>query len=406
MSYALLGVIVVVALLALVAIFMSIKTWHWAQMLLVLGVFMLSLVALFLSAEVLRIHKALRSGIPNLEKQLVERAKESEALRFGTSDVQLMTRIFGESPFDESVEEMPGIDELNHRLQISARRLGRLWNGVQGAGFQNGIVTVNIPEGQPALTPNAILYAFEIGAPQGADPLQGAQYLGEFKVTGPNQLQPVQRLTERTGRRLTSSQRPWRLYETMPADRHDLFEPLGDEQLQVLLPPASVQDYVDHGQPYKPEQDPRDKAGFDEEGNRVGPDEVDSAPDQRYDRPLRSYAYLFEEFDRQRTLLLAQLRETSNDIKKLKQADANAKQLSAYREQELKSLAIDRKGMQRDRDAIKMLLAEVQLQLQNATRLLQRAMDANEQLADELTRRQLSRLQAFDVGTVRPAGQP
>ena len=69
-------------------------------------------------------------------------------------------------------------------------------------------------------------------------------------------------------------------------------------------------------------------------------------------------------------------------------------------------MAIDRKGMQRDRDAIKTLLAEVQLQLQNATRLLQRAMDANEQLADELTRRQLSRLQAFDVGTVRPAGQP
>ena len=80
MSFVLLAVIAVVALLALLAVFMSIKTWHWAQMLLVLGVFLFGLGAMFLSAEVLRIHHALRSGLPDLEAQIAELQKQNDAL--------------------------------------------------------------------------------------------------------------------------------------------------------------------------------------------------------------------------------------------------------------------------------------------------------------------------------------
>lgn len=421
MTLALQIVLALVVLVGLITTIMSVKNWHWAQMLLLLGIFFSALGTLVLGMEVFRIHRNLRQGIPAKEVQLADVRAEIEALQRGTRDATLAARVFApeEPPFDFEAEgEMPSANVWSKRLQSMARNRGRVWRGVQPTGFdpQTGRVVVNVAEPKPhGLTKQSIVFAFEQGEPNAAEPAKGPRYLGEFRVveTQPDtvQLEPVLKLDVAPGavpawfpqlqaarlQRVAQSKGPWSLYETMPADRHELFANLTDEQLKQMLPASSVEEYLRHGTPATDDDDQYHRAGYDEQGRRLGPDDLDKAVKTLYDRQLRDYAYLFAELLRRRVVMTAQHSGLTEDIAKLKAANANGLKLSAHRQAEITGLTGDLQHMQRDQQAIESLLSKITAQLEFARTRTAELLSENLRVAADFAQRQLALLNAIDT---------
>jgi hypothetical protein len=403
-------VIALVVVVGLITIIMSVKNWHWAQMLLLLSIFFTSIGVLFLGMEVYRIHQTFRSGMPAKEQQLAELEEVNRALAQGTKDPEVITGAFagepfnGEVPFDAEAEgsRMPGVEVWKSRLDDLIRDRGPVWDGVKATGPVDpatGRIPVAIPGGSGGLEENMIVYAFERGAPNGAQAEQGAQYLGEFRVHEVREdgvtLESVHKLDNRTGNRLVrSAQNPqvtWRLYGSMPLDRHELFADKSEEELRQLLPAASVEQYLRHGTRPTEDDDQYVRAAFNEKGERVALDDP-AKTEERYDRPLRDYAFLFAELLRQRTLLGTAIAGLTEDINRLKAANENAKLLTAHREQELVALEQDRELMARDRQTIEEHLDKVQAALENARQAVGRLIPLNVELAQELIQRRTAQL--------------
>jgi len=478
-------VIALVVLVGLITTIMSVKNWHWAQMLLLLGIFLSSLGTLLLGLEVFRIHRSLRRNIPKLEQQIADVQADNEALRRGTQEGARVTRLVNElgdpaalASQAESLAEsltaemaqklmpltgtsdlaenqatlrrwaknmtdlagneaiqaqiakelariseatppkLPSIQYWARLLDDLYRMRGRVWRGVVAASPidpATGRIAVTIAQPKPhGLEKDALVVVFEQGEPNAASPDQGAQFLGEFRAVEVRPdgaiLEPVIKLDQRTGNRIVRSQqgaggrpRPWILYETMPADRHEIFAGRTEEELKKMLPAASVQEYLRHGTKATPDDDEHHRAAFDEAGRRVDLDS-DAKTEERYDRQLRDYAYLFAESARVRAVTLADRAALNEDIKKLKDAHEIAKSLSTLRTQEKEALGGDLEHMKRDRQVIESLLATIKTQLENARRMVDEMLNANLQLAAQLAERQLGLLDVANQRT--PAPQP
>lgn len=498
-------VIAVVVLVGLITKIMSIKNWHWAQMLLLLAIFFSSLGTLLLGLEVFRIHQALRKDLPAKKQQLADLMATNDALINGTTDPTEIGRVVSglsdpamlAGTTDGLAESLPGLltaldavtepsdaetvkrlramyqdafgtsdvaqrqallrswaaslndlgknapllkvvtDDLNKYVESGSeagplpslqrwrrevvdfnRQRGRAWRSVMPAGpidAKTGRIPVTIAQPKPhGLDKDAIVFAFEQGPANAATPDRGAQFLGEFRVVEVSAdgavLESVIKLDNRTGGRIVASQqsgaqgqpRRWTLYESMPADRHDLFAGLNEAELKRRLPAASVEEYLRHGQKGKKEDfDEHTRASFDDQGQRLGPEGEGKAVEWRYDRQLRDYAYLFAESARQRVLALAEKSALVEDVNKLKTANEAAKLLGAQRAEEQTGLTGDLEHMKGDRQAIESLLATVKLQLTNAQQMLKALLAENVQRAQDLTRLQLGRYEALDV--VAPA---
>lgn len=490
MTLALQIVLALVVLVGLITTIMSIKNWHWAQMLLLLGIFFSSLGTLVLGMEVFRIHRNYRKAIPAKEVQLAEVQADIEALNRGTRDAAVIGRLAGDvADFEtlatkaDSLAEsltaetsakflgksdvaegqrllrlraqelrnlaknpalrdkvaktleqmaeagMPSANSWSKDLQNIARQRGRVWRDVAPSGQfdpKTGQVLVNIAQPKPhGLAKDSIVFAFEQGEPNAAAPDKGPRYLGEFRVveTSPDgaQLEPVLRVDVPPGavppwftqlqaatfaRVAQSAQKkfPWSLYETMPADRHAMFADLTDEQLKQLLPAASVDEYLRHGKPATDDDDEFHRAGYDEQGRRLGPDDADKAVKTLYDRQLRDYAYLFSDLLRRRAVMTAEHSGLTEDIAKLKAAQANGEKLAAHRTEEKNGLTGDLQHMQRDQQAIEALLAKVNSQLEYAAAQTAEKIRENLRLAAEFAQRQLTLLDG--IGSTQAATTP
>ena len=383
-----LQIVLAVALLtALVTVILSSKNWHWSQVVLVLFVLLFGTGALFLGAEVFRIHRNLRADIPRLEQDLERAERKTAELLRGTDD------------------EL-GIRELEHRLKIVTRERGRVWRGVLPASevSDEGRVSAAIPNPKPhGLGQDTIVYAFEQG-----EPTQGPQYLGEFRVVEASPdgvvLDPILLIDQRTGERLAASDGPWSLYEMMPADRHNLYADLTEEQLRQMMPEQSVEEYVRHGTEATPDDDQWHVIGLDENGERVGPEQMDRAVKRLYDRPLRDYAFLFDEFAREKVVAEADRKAVVEDNARLEEALASAKELAQFREAEKTALASDLGGMRQDRAAVEAHRDVVLRQLSNAQRLIEVLLADNSARARELTERQIDWVKQIDRAAPAPEG--
>jgi hypothetical protein len=477
--------IAIVVLVGLITAIMSIKNWHWAQMLLLLGIFLSALGTLVLGLEVFRIHRNLRRNLPKLEQQITDVENQTEALERGSSAPERVgpivaelgdpatlaanARTVAESLTPEAAvrlqpitgtanvaaaqevlrrwannleaasknkslqaalttqldkiresNDLPSVQHWTQQLDDVYRQRGRVWRGVAPAGpidAKTGRIAVNIPQPKPSgLAKDAILFAFQQGEPNAANPMQGAQYLGEFRAVEVQPqgavLEPVIQLDQRTGTRIMQSQQAaggrggsWVLYETIPADRHELYANLSDAELKKRLPAASVDEYIRHGQKGAKDQiEEHVRASFDEAGLRLGPDDEAKAAEWRYDRQLRDYAYIFAEAARQTALALAERAALNEDITKLKTAQTSAEQYKAQRTEEKGGLAGDLTHIEADRTAIESLLAAVKSQLDEARRRLADLLAANSMLAQQLTQEQLGMLEAS--GQIRVEPQP
>jgi hypothetical protein len=364
-------VLALVVLAGLITAIMSIKNWHWAQMLLLLAIFFSSLGTLVLGLEVYRINRNVRASLPALEARLAEAEARTYALKFG-GDAAMARTIFPDTPFDVDAEgRMPGIGIWTSRLQEVLRQRGPAWRNVRAAGNvdpNTNRIPVQIENFQPpGLEQDAIVYLFEEGDANIADPAAGSQYLGEFQVVQVTAdggvLEAVFDLDERTGNRLAGSQRPWILYDAMPTDTHEAYAGLTEEQLRAILPEATVGEYITHGETLqKPDTDAFDPtiATFDEQGNRLGPNDAGTATQWRRERRLRDYAYLFTAANRQLVKLTARQKAVTENTAKLNDALELAKQMGATRTAEKNALTADLANMERDRQAIEAHLAEVE----------------------------------------------
>ncbi len=395
-------VVLLVVLVGLIATILSIKNWHWAQMLLLLSIFFTTIGVLFLGMEVFRIHRNLRAGMPARLQQIEKLDEVILAFRHGTRDAEVIARAFPNgAPYDDEAEggRMRGLPIWRSRLQDQARDRGRVWRDVKAAGPVDpatGRIPVTIPTRPHGLEQNAIVFAIAQGAPNPTTPDQGPQFLGEFRVVEVREdgatLESVQKLDNRTGERLVrSAQNPWRLYETMPGDRHELFAGKNEKTLKTLLPSATLDEYLRHGTPATADDDQYHRAAFNEKGERVALDDA-AKVEELYDRTLRDYASLFADLMRQRTLLAAERAGLAEDNKRLLAAQENALKLTAHRKQEIEALDKDVGFMQRDQQVIEKLRDVVVAQLATAKGMVAELLPANAQVAERFVQSQLTRL--------------
>ncbi len=385
-------VLAVILLLALVAVVLSSKNWHWSMVTVVVLILLAGTGALFLGAEVYRVHRNLRAGLPKLEKRVVDAEQRTVDLLKGVGD-------------------QPGTRELDHQLKIVTRQRGRVWRGVLPAGEvdNQGRVETEIPNPKPhGLAKDTIVFAFETGEPNGANPADCPQYLGEFRVVETKAngvvLESVLLIDQRTGERLAASQGPWSLYETMPTDKHAIYADLSEEQLRNMLPEASVEEYVRHGTEATADDDQWHVIGLDENDQRVGPEQIDQAVKRLYDRPLRDYAFLFEEYAREKVVALAARAAVIEDNAKLEAALESAKQLAKFREAEKVSLTSDLEGLLKDRTAAEAHRDAVQGQLTKVQQRIDQLLADNSTLAKTLTRRHNQLREQIDRTAPAPEG--
>jgi hypothetical protein len=390
--------LVLLLLAAFVFAFLGARTWHWGHVLVVLGIFLSTLGFFLLAAETLRINAVYRTKINQLERDLADVKARNEALRRGTDDQNLIAQLRNEDPpvlVPEEAEATRGLAELEHELLLATRRRGPVWRNVAPAGVDQSGIRVNIPA--PAgLRSETVVHVFEQGpatlpADDGAP--QGAQYLGEFRVTQAAgqeaALMPVLPLDEFQRARLAASRGPWVIYERMPADQHEIFARMSEEELKQKLPAQSVEEYLRHGKPAGPDDPDERKVGLDADGNRLAPDQIDEAAKVVYQRRLRDFATEFDELSRRRIVMQADIEAVKRDIERLAAADESAKKLQAFRQDEIRRLKTDLAGVTKERDAIEKHLAQVQDQLASVRELLEATLKRNSELAEELAARQL-----------------
>jgi hypothetical protein len=392
-------VILLLFVASIVAAYFGARYWHWAHVTIVVLIFLAAVGFFVLASEVLRINAVLRKQANQLEIQLAQAKGNIAALVRGSKNTQVINQLLAiEVHVPEEAEEIPSIGDLEHRLHLATRLRGRVWRKVTPGEFnpQTGTVAVTVEAPQPSgIEANKILFLFEEGKPTNPDPTQGAQYLGEFRVTEASEQQlslvSVNQLDEVEKQRIANSRGPWALYETMPVDQLELFAGLDEKQLRKLLPEASVAEYIRQGAPAGPDDDEWHVVGYDEDGNQVGPENMDKAVKKVYQRRLRDYAADFAELNRRRVMFLASIEAVTKDNERLQAAQSSAKKLEAFRLEEIRKLETDLAGVKKERKIIQQHLATVQQQLATASKLLDQAIAENRRLADELARRETPR---------------
>jgi hypothetical protein len=306
----------------------------------------------------------------------------------------------------EEAQSMASLSDLRHELLLATRRRGPVWRNVAPAGIdaKTGAINVTIPAPVPAgISKDTVVHVFEQGAaePPAADGApQGPKYLGEFRVTAAAgqeaTLVPTLPMGSFQGAQLASSRGPWVVYERMPADRHEIFAGMSQDQLRQKLPPQLVEEYLRHGQEARPDDPDEQKVGLDADGNRLASEEIDKAAKVVYQRRLRDYATEFDELARRRIVMEADIAAIVKDIERLAAANESAKKLTAFRQDEIGRLKTDVAGISKERKAIDAHLTQLEQQLARIRQLLAAALKRNSQLADELAGRQLR--------TARPPG--
>ncbi|TWT85427.1 hypothetical protein Pla123a_02340 [Posidoniimonas polymericola] len=404
-------IVVVVVLIASIALaILASKVWHWAHVLVVVGLVFSTVGFSNLGYRVLSVRAKYQKTETDALASLEEVESRIEAINRGTENGGMVARLAEPLGLDENAEEIKSIGDLEHQLRMVNRVRGRLWDNVRPLGApdqQSFTVNVAVSDDAPPLniTQGAILYAFEQG-----DPSQGAAYIGEFRVVqaSPRQLrlEPVLQMHPDDLDRYFDSAadgRPWTLHESMPVDTHKMFAGMSEQQLRAILPEGSVEEYLRHGGPVQPDDPPRRVMGIDQDGNLVGPESIDSAQQKIYYRELRDYAFEFQEQAKRQRELRSEGLSLQSNLQQTLAALEGAKKLGEFRQEEQRKLKHDLAGVQRDLKAITDHLAAVEGQVNRAKDLLTQTLAANLRTAQQLSALQAALAGSPDLNT-NPTG--
>jgi hypothetical protein len=396
--------ILVIVLASFVLAYFAARTWHWAYVLVGVGIVIFSALFFVLSAETLRIHAVLRSDYHRKLADVEKVDAQIAALERGAKDQTVINQLRGlEFKIPEDADLMKSLADLEHDLSLLTQARGPMWKSVAPAGVdaQTGAARINITEPTPSgLAPDSVVYLFEQGAAAQPDPRRGAQYLGEFRVqevSGQQAvLQPVVELNDEQKQRLGAGRGPWVMHETMPPDQHQIFAGLSEEQLRERLPADAVEEYLRDGKATNPDDDPLRIARYDE-ADKLLPPEAEGQPARtEFLRRLRNYAVELRQLTERRAILLTQLAGVQLEIQRVADALASAERLAAFRQDEANKLTSDLAGLTRERQAVDRLLAMVQQQLDTIRVMLDDTLRENSRLVRELAARQTAAARQLD----------
>ena len=398
-------ILIGLAVASLVFAFFSARTWHWGYVVVVELIFLAMFGFLLLAAQIVKMNAPLRTLAEQKRKELEIVLAQNDALLNGTTNVEILRPLINQDPplkVPENADSVPSIAALDHELLIATRHRGRVWRDAKPLSPPNpqtGALTVSVPLPKPAgIRPETVVYLFEDPQPPVPKTAPGGpQYLGEFRVAqaGPQQvaLVPVLPLDTFERNRLAASRVAWTVYETMPADRHDIFAVKTDQERQALkqkLPKQSVNEYLRDNTPATADDDPIRVTTYDENGKPLKPAEIAAAKNVKklYQRRLREYAAEFDELARRRIVMFTERDAVLRDNARLEAAVDVAKKERAFREEERQKLTMDLAGINKERQAIEHHLAVVNQELTRARQLTEELLQQNNRMAAELAARQ------------------
>jgi hypothetical protein len=193
-------------------------------------------------------------------------------------------------------------------------------------------------------------------------------------------------------RRLNASAGQWLIYDSMPIDRHQILAGKPDQDLKQKLPAKTVNEYIRDGKAATADEektDPNRVIGFDADGKQVPPADMAKATKKLFQRRLRDYASEFDNLARRRVVMFTDIDAINKDIERLKASQEVAKKIQAYREDERSKLTTDLAGVTKEKDAIEQLVGRIKQQIARAHQLTEETLARNNQLADQLSTREL-----------------
>jgi len=332
-------------------------------------IFVTSLVLFVLSARALQAHRVWQQSYNDHNVAIAAAEQQAKELVDGNEEAGQM-----------------GLRRAKFGLYKLLLGRGRVWDNCapvnvakdqDPATNQERVLVTLQTETPNAVETKSVLYAFE-----DTPASEGGSYLGQFTVTqvGGDQiiLRPSIRLSDSEFARVQASQQaatPWRLYELMPTDDHDVLADLTDEEKQALFPNAetsgdekyaTVNDYLYHGKIIMKEEaetlrlngkvvmvdgngnpvretEPEDKVGLYVE--------VDDGKGM-FLRTPRDYEVLFDEEHRIRSMTVDRIRVAQRDLQFLQESLADSRLQRQARQKEIRDLEQELAKRSSERDAV------------------------------------------------------
>jgi hypothetical protein len=291
-----------------------------------------------------------------------------------------------------------GVQQLRFDLSRMVSNRGRIWSNCQVKKVQaekvNGVETgraeVNISSDDPGITNKMLLYAFEEG-----DEPTSIKYLGEFAVkaiNGSNDVGLVStaQLTKLQEANLAHSKTPWVLYEIMPADQHELFASLNDEQRKKFFPDPD------------PGLNKAQQAQWKEQKWWLPPEfladgqVVNGKP---YERKLTDYLEIMRICEVERTLYDDRRNALERDATYLKTAEEDSKQQLVFADRQKAQALKERNWEYKQRDATAAYYADLQKMLNFNQVVVKAAISANAEAARQIAKIQKEAAEEIDRRT-------
>ncbi len=345
--------------IALVAAFLSYKTTRIYNIVIMFFVFCISIYFAYLAARTLKTHQAWRTLAKAEEKEIesldlqIRKVSDGDFLSSGAKPVG---RTADSPPGSEY--KGPSIRELELQLRALAGERGGSWRDLQVNNIKaaDGTVSLSINSPEPhGLVEKMVVFVFD-----------GAQYLGEFKVTRADKgktvgLAPNLPMDASDLRHLADSKGDWTIFQTMPIDDPAALAEISDEERRAMLPKESIEAMADAN------------------------------------RKPRNYQYLFHEYNQRRVLTEAEIVDIKENIPRVEGATAKAAEEVKYREQEKADLESDLKNFTREAEAITVYVKQLRAQVDVARNELKAVYMATRAAAASVTKMQLDAAEKIDL---------
>ena len=321
-------------------------------------IIVVSLVFFYFSAQVLKTHEYWRSSAKTHEGKIEKLEDEVVALRYGV----------------KGDETQPGLMKRKSAVYKALIGRGRVWDNCKPQMVDAAVgavrVTTDLPDPH-GITDKTILAVFDAKE----NPFKaGGRYIGQFVVQQVDEknkqvgMVPSRTFTPEALKRLAASRGPWTLCEIMPTDDHDVFAGLTPEQIEQIIPKDSIDEYVKDGK-------------------------------DNFERQLRDYQFLFDTYDRQRSML-TEARNTAAANKGLMDAAvADAKVQVQFRQAEITALRKELAEMSRERDIVLAHQKSLEDAVAQRAKKIADLMEANRKLAAQIAKDQLEAVRKVDVRT-------
>jgi hypothetical protein len=289
-----------------------------------------------------------------------------------------------------------GVQQLRFDLGRLVNNRGRIWANCQMKkvqpevvnGAKSGRTEVSVSSDDPGISNKMLLYAFE----EGDDP-SSIKYLGEFAVKAIDQnnvgLVSTTQLTKLQENNLAHSKTPWILYEMMPADQHELFATLNDDQRKKFF-----EEPVGGS---KAEQDKwkKDKWWLPEEFIVDG----QVVNGKTFERKLRDYLEIMRVCEVDRTLYDDRKNALERDETYLTSAKTDSDQQLVFADRQKAQATAERKWEYKQRDATAAFYADLQRMLNFNDAAVKAAIAGNAEAAKQIAKIQKDAAEEIDRRT-------